>query len=90
MSFHSPKLRLVRRGDDAVEPAAANALEEAQLLAAVRASGFAIDEIEYLLRHHFSPASSLVPAEDAIAQAHFGWSPLGTAAESFDKPPLGD
>jgi RNA polymerase sigma-70 factor (ECF subfamily) len=37
VTFHSPKLRLVRRSDDAVEPAAANALEEAQLLAAVRA-----------------------------------------------------
>jgi len=28
--------------------------------------------------------------KDAIAQARFDWSPLGTAAESFDKPPLGD
>ena len=28
--------------------------------------------------------------KDALAHAHFGWSPLGTAAESFDKPPLGD
>ena len=28
--------------------------------------------------------------KDAIAQTHFGWSPLSTATESFDKPPLGD
>src|SRR5262249_55536745 len=46
-----------------------NAILFVELLGAVRASGFAIDEIDYLLRHHFSPASSLVPAEDAIAQA---------------------
>jgi hypothetical protein len=26
----------------------------------------------------------------AIAQARFQWTPLGTAADSFDKPPLGD
>jgi len=28
--------------------------------------------------------------KDALAQARFDWSPLGTATESFDKPPLGD
>jgi hypothetical protein len=27
---------------------------------------------------------------EAIANVRFGWSPLGTAPESFDKPPLGD
>jgi RNA polymerase sigma-70 factor (ECF subfamily) len=37
VSFQSPKLRLVPRSRDAVEPATATDLEDAQLLAAVRA-----------------------------------------------------
>ena len=33
----------------------------------IRASGFSIDELNYLLRHDFGPASGIAPAEDAIA-----------------------
>lgn len=48
-------------------PATAATLLFVEKVKALRASGFTIEELEYLLRHDFHPLSVIAPSEDAIA-----------------------